>query len=77
MHPLPGSGPGSGVIGTSGHKGTQNSTAAGAGGPDSAGVGGGSDGGGGNEDRGSKPSLISKLNPLTDADQDGKKAVAD
>jgi hypothetical protein len=77
VHPPPGGGRGSGVIGTGGHKGTLNSTAAGAGGPDSAGVGGGCDGGGGHEDRGSKPSLISKLNPLTDADQDGKKGITD
>ncbi len=57
----PGSGPGSGVIGTSGHKGRINSTS-----PDGPGLESGESG---------KPSMMDKLNPMKDSDGDGKKGI--
>jgi hypothetical protein len=69
VHPPaePGSGLGSGIIGTAGHEGTHNTSA-------SAGSGGGA--ALGSEERG-KPSLIDKLNPMKDADGDGKRGFSD
>jgi hypothetical protein len=64
VHPPPGSGAGSGVLGTSGHRGTHSG---------GAGSTAGTASGGGNEG----PSLLNKLNPMSDADGDGKKGVQD
>jgi hypothetical protein len=63
----PRSGPGSGIIGTTGHKGTHNtSTSAGLGSTGAL----GSEGGG-------KPGLSDRLNPMMDADGDGKSGFSD
>ena len=61
VHPPPGSGPGSGVIGTSGHKGSRN-------------VEGSAVVGGVEEER-EKPNLMDKLNPKTDSTGDGKAGI--
>jgi hypothetical protein len=69
VHPPaePGSGTGSGIIGTSGHKETHNAST-------SAGM---RDGGALRGEEGGKPSLIDRLNPMKDADGDGKRGISD
>ncbi|ERF69974.1 hypothetical protein EPUS_03526 [Endocarpon pusillum Z07020] len=65
VHPppkaAPGSGPGMGVIGTSGHRGSMNTSSSA-----QTGLEGGESG---------KPSLMDKLNPMKDSDGDGKKGI--
>ena len=72
VHPppkaAPGSGPGTGVIGTSGHKGSINTSSSAERGLGGRGVGWGAGESG-------KASLMDKLNPMKDSDGDGKKGI--
>lgn len=77
VHPPPDSGPSTGVIGTSGHKGTHDMNTGTRDPPNTAGDMRGRDEGGQAGEGGEKPSLLDRLNPMKDSDQDGKKGIED